>query len=214
MADNLQTLFIIWLAILPGTMFSWSFELLAERWTTGIKNNLLRFARFATLFHILVLPLTYHLWSSYWDQIIKGEYVNLLVWPGVAIYVIVPLSAGLFAGWATRKSEYKWYRWVRFLAGGYPAPRAWDRLFGRKGLSGWVYLQTKSGESKMGFYGQGSYVAGYPASQDIYLAHVVTVDDAGKLQPDELDKSRGLLIRWDEVEYMEFQPSERSRDYG
>ena len=210
MVNTLQALILIWLAILPGTMFVWFFEQLAGRWTTSIRSSLLRSVGYSAIFHVLVLPFTYHLWSSYRDQIIEGEYVNLLVWPGVAIYVIVPLSAAFLVERFIEKLEYKQSWWARTLAGRYPVSSVRELLFSPREVSGWVRLHTKFGESIVGFYGRGSY----SAKQDIYLAHIATVDDADELQLAELDKARGLLIRWDEVEYMEFLPRERSRGDG
>ena len=66
----------------------------------------------------------------------------------------------------------------------------------------------KSGETLVGFYGRGSYAAGYPEPQDIYLSHTVAFNaDSGEFE--ESNESRGLLVRWDEVEYLEFISSER-----
>lgn len=57
--------------------------------------------------------------------------------------------------------------------------------------------------------GRRSYAAGYPEPQDLYLAASVPVDsETGEFllndegTPDLGDG--GLLIRWDEVEYLEF----------
>jgi hypothetical protein len=53
-----------------------------------------------------------------------------------------------------------------------------------------------------------SYAAGYPEPQDLYLAASVEVDpETGEFA---LDDGRpqlgpgGLLVRWEEVEYLEF----------
>ena len=54
-----------------------------------------------------------------------------------------------------------------------------------------------------------SYAAGYPEPQDIYLAASVAVDSVtGEFLIDHEGQvtigSGGLLLRWDEVEYLEF----------
>ncbi len=54
-----------------------------------------------------------------------------------------------------------------------------------------------------------SYAAGYPEPQDLYLAAAVAVDpDTGEFALGEDGEvellSGGLLVRWDEVEYLEF----------
>ena len=211
MTTTLQSLIIIWLAILPGALFIWAFEQSTGKWATGIRYSFLPSIGYSAVFHLFFLPLTYYLWSSYKDPFMTGNYISFWVWILVFPYVILPIIIGLLVGWAIRNEESittKWYRWIRILIGRSPVPRAWDFLFGRYPLSGWVHLRMKSGESLVGFYGQGSYVASYPETQDIYFSHTHAFNaDSGEFE--ESNESRGLLVRWDEVEYLEFIPRER-----
>ena len=60
-----------------------------------------------------------------------------------------------------------------------------------------------------GYYGEDSYVSRYPDLQDIYIGRAVEIDpDSGNIVRDSEGTPRllssGLLIRWDEVEYLEF----------
>ena len=220
MTTTLLSLVIIWMAVLPGALFIWAFEMLAGRWTTSIRGGLLRSVGYSAVFHIIFLPLTYHLRVFYWDRIWEGRYVNPWVWALIAIYVIVPVVLGLLTGWSIRQADSirpKSYLWARLLIGTSPAPRAWDHLFGRGQLVGWIRLRTKSGLYMGGYYGQGSYVAGYPNIQDIYLTRAIEVDPySGAIGIDSegnpLVLPSGLLIRWDEVEYLEFTPIERGNE--
>jgi hypothetical protein len=79
-------------------------------------------------------------------------------------------------------------------------PRAWVRLKLKSGS--WI------GGVFMGVEGAESYAARYPEDQDIYLALTLELDpvtgdlqiDAGKVAT----RPGGILVRWEEVEYMEF----------
>ena len=71
----------------------------------------------------------------------------------------------------------------------------------------------KSGTWIGGVYGTiggvRSYSAGYPEPQDLFLAVGIEVDpDTGEFTVDEDSdiplRPGGLLVRWDEVEYLEF----------
>ena len=216
MTTTLLSLVIIWMAVLPGALFIWAFEMLAGRWTTGIRGGLLRSVGYSAVFHLVFLPLTYHLRVFYWDRIWEGRYVNPWVWAYLSVYVLVPIVLGLLTGLSVRQtysSAHRRYRWARLLIGKSPAPRAWDFLFGQNVIAGWVRFRTKSGLYMGGYYGEDSYVSRYPEPQDIYIGHAVEIDpDSGNIVRDSEGVPRllpsGLLIRWDEVEYLEFTPGE------
>jgi hypothetical protein len=98
------------------------------------------------------------------------------------------------------------------LTGPDPAPRAWDYLFQYEN-DGWIRLRLKSGIWIGGAYadagGRRSYAAGYPEPQDLFLAAVAEVDpETGEFTRDQKGAvtvfDSGLLVRWDEVEYLEF----------
>ena len=205
MTVTLLSLAIIWLAVLPGALFVWAFEQQVGRWTTGIGGGILRSAGHSAVFHFLFAPFTYYLWSHYWDDIARGNRVSLWLWGALAVYTIVPIILGLLVGRSIKREN----RWATYFTGIAPAPRAWDFLFGRAALSGWVLIHTKSGRSIVGFYGKGSYAAGYPEMQDIYLSYIIDENIAPTdLRKNGANKQRGLLIRWDEVEYLELIPSD------
>ena len=211
METALPWLIFIWLAILPGLLFVWGFEQQVGRLTTSIGGGLLRSIGYSAVFHLIFMPLTYHLWSTQWDMIREGNRISLLIWAAMAVYVLIPISMGWLVGSAIRETDWnfhKKYGWTHFLIGPSPAPRAWDYLFRQNDLVGWVRLKTKSGLFKAGIFIEGSYVAGYPEPQDIYLSYTVEADpESGVLLEDAEGEpilhSGGLLIRWDEVEYLE-----------
>jgi hypothetical protein len=126
-------------------------------------------------------------------------------------YVGLPLVGGTTVGRAVRGGR----RWTDLLVGVAPAPRGWDYLFANRELDGWIRLRTKSGVWIGGAWafddesGRQSYAAGYPDEQDQYLAVTVLVDaETGEFVTDQrgIPQATGgsLLIRWSEVEYLEF----------
>lgn len=116
---------------------------------------------------------------------------------------------GTFVGRGQRTRR----RWTRWVIGPNPAPRAWDHLFATE-ADGWVRLRTKSGSWLGGVFadanGRRSYAAGYPAPQDLFLSAAVDIDpDTGEFllgpQGHIALRPGSLLIRWDEVEFLEFR---------
>ena len=61
----------------------------------------------------------------------------------------------------------------------------------------------------VGDEGLRSYAAGYPDEQDLFLAEAYSVDpESGEFELDTngdvVPTGSGILVRWDEVEYLDF----------
>lgn len=208
MPDTFQAVAVLVVALLPGALYVWAFERQAGRWGVGLSDRLLRFVGGSALFHAVAAPLTYWVWADQWHDINSGEPVTWWLWPLVLAYVAVPAVGGTVVGRGVRDEK----GWTTIFTGPDPAPRAWDHLFGQK-AEGWVRLRMKSGVWLGGAYADGngrrSYAAGYPEPQDLYLATAVELDpETGAFAVDEdgnvalLDG--GILVRWEEVEHLEF----------
>lgn len=208
MPDTFQAIGVIVIALLPGALYVWAFERQAGRWGVGLSDRILRFVGGSAVFHSAVAPLTYWLWADQWIRIRDAESLSWWLWPLVMAYVALPVLGGTFVGRGVRREA----RWTAFFTGPDPAPRAWDHLFGQK-ADGWVRLRMKSGGWIGGAYadanGRRSYSAGYPEPQDIYLAAAVDLDpETGEFNFDTAGNipllDGGILVRWEEVEHLEF----------
>jgi len=194
-------------AVLPGALFVWGFERVVGRWAIGLSERILRFLGISAVLHALAAPISYSLWITHLKTSVLREALPLWFWPVTLAYVMVPvlLGSGLAVGFKRDK------RWALLLTGPEPAPTAWDALFGAA-PTGWVLMRLKSKRWIGGAYDEEtSYVGGYPEPADIYLAPEALVDqqtetfvrdDAGEIV--RLDF--GVLVRWDEVEYLEVTP--------
>jgi hypothetical protein len=93
-------------------------------------------------------------------------------------------------------------------------PTAWDAIFSAE-PEGWVLIRLKTGRWIGGRYGDGSYAGGFPEAPDLFLSEECAVDQDtedfvvgpnGDPQPIGAE-NWGLLVRWDEVEYLEVTPT-------
>lgn len=208
-----EALAVAVIAVLPGGFYSWAYESRLGRWGVGLADRLTRFAATSLVLHLLAAPLTY---AIYTDHVRSGALARgdapLWLWPVAAGYVAVPGIAGLVVATGVRRG----WPWARLLTGPAPAPRAWDYFFSSR-PAGFVRLRLKSKVWLAGTLeevpgGRRSYAAGYPDPQDLYLVRTLDIDaetgvvalagPVGAQRPVLLDV--GLLVRWDEVEYLEF----------
>lgn len=208
MPDTFHAVAVLVVALLPGALYVWAFERQPGRWGVGLSDRLLRFVGGSALFHAAVAPLTYWLWADQWDEVRSAEPIGWWLWPLLLAYVALPAAGGTVVGRGVRSEK----AWTTLFTGPDPAPRAWDHLFGQK-ADGWVRLHMKSGVWLGGAYadanGRRSYAAGYPEPQDLFLAAAVELDpETGEFAVDDDGNvallGGGILVRWEEVEHLEF----------
>jgi len=218
MPDTFQAAIAIAIAVGPGALYFWAFERQAGRWGVGLSDRILRFVGLSALFHAAVAPVSYWFWAHQWPEIREGEPVSLWLWGLAVAYVAVPVAGGTAIGFAVRRAM----PWSRWFAGPHPAPRAWDYLFERE-PDGYVRMRLKSGRWIGGlfaeFNGRAPYTAGYPEPQDLLLPATIAVDpETGELPLDATGRvvyRRGaLLVRWDEIEYLQFYEEPGSENDG
>jgi len=214
MVSTFQALAVALLALLPGASYTFAYERVVGGFGVSLSDRLVRFlaasALFAALFSGPGLLLYRNFVAS--GQLGRGDVNALLFEMFVLAYVLVPTAVGSLVGYGQKK---RW-PWVMLLVGDVPEPRAWDYLW-RPGVQGVVRFKLKSGSWLGGVFGttasgQRSYAAGYPEKEDLYLSLQVKVDPVTRSferdpdgRPVPVETGSGLLLRWDEVEYIDFQ---------
>jgi len=204
---------ILIVLLLPGAMCSWMFERLAGRFGIGLKDRALRFMGVsAVLLAFAAWPL-YWVYTNYWDAFVRRETLPWWFWGLPILYIFVPLAAGSLPGLGWKRN----WRWARFIVGRDRAPSAWDHLFQDQPTGG-IRCKLKSGMWIAGLYAETSegtrpFASGYPDPQDLYLPAILRIDtESGELvldangQAEVLDQ--GALLRWRDIEYLEFVPTE------
>ncbi|MGB5796474.1 MAG: DUF6338 family protein [Mycolicibacter algericus] len=217
MPSTFQALGVALLALLPGALYELAREQRSGRWGLRGADQLVRLLAFSVVFQVVIAPLTYWLYAH---DIVTGHFragrpVTGWLWALMCGYLVVPFVFGRFtalghryrSGQLASKRERAVVRLVNLYTDAAPAPRAWDYLFSDRSRKGWIILHLKDG-GRIGGAWQNSYAAGYPDDQDLYLSEQVELTGDGRFQlsedglPRSLEKS--LLIRWDEVRYLDF----------
>lgn len=212
MAGTFQGLAVVLVALIPGALVMWSFERIAGAPGIGFSDRFLRFLGVSVLLHVLAAPASYAIWHNYIRSGAHEGALPLWLWPVALVYVAVPIALGTLLGIGQQRG---WKR-VRALNIGPPPPTAWDAVFSGE-PSGWVLILLKSGRWIGGRYADGSYAGGYPEPPDIFLSEECMVDQekedfildpTGEPKPmGSADEHWGLLVRWDEIEYLEVTPT-------
>jgi Family of unknown function (DUF6338) len=184
---------VLALALLPGAIYTWSFERIAGRWGIGLSDRLYRFVGLSALYQAAIAPITWKVWLKYLRHGAQSaDKLPWWLWPLLLVYLAVPAVAG-----SVMASQLK-----------NKPPTAWDAVFSGT-FSGYVLARLKSGRWIGGEYSEGSHVAGYPEPADIYLAQACVVDQQeGDFVRDAegkpvADSTYGLLVRWSDLEYLE-----------
>ena len=210
MVETFEAIGVAAVALLPGALYVWGFERQVGNWGIGLSDRLFRFFGTSALLHAFIAPLTYWVWAEYIrsGDLGAGRPLPFCLWFLVLAYVVLPFLMGSLVGRGTREGS----DWARFFTGPDPAPRAWDHFFANR-PDGWIRLRLKTGVWVGGAYapsdgGISSYAAGYPEEQDLFLAETVEVDpESGEFifdNDEPIFSGTSLLIRWEEVEFLEF----------
>jgi hypothetical protein len=208
-----QALVSFVVAFLPGAAYTFAYERLVGAFGLGFADRAVRFLTASAVFHALLAGPELLLYQRFvvTGRLARGEVSWVLVEAIAVAYVVLPSALGTLVGHARRRD----WRWLRPLADT-PEPRAWDFLW-RRGVPGVVRLRLRSGTWLAGVYGttsdgRQSYAAGYPEEGDLYLSLQLRVDPmTGEFTRDDEDRPvpvagrSGLLVRWAEIEYLEFQ---------
>lgn len=151
----------------------------------------------------------YWVYVNYWDTFTNRQLPPWWFWGLPIAYIIGPGIIGGLVGYGWKQD----WPGVRFFSGRNRAPRAWDRLF-QDQPAGTVRCKLKSGTWLAGVYAEENggipYASGYPEPQDLYLPAMIDIDSVtGDAITDEEDipivLDRGVLLRWEEVEFLEFE---------
>jgi hypothetical protein len=224
MPSTFPALLIFLLAVLPGAIYIWSFERVVGRWGIGLADRVFRFIAVSAAFQLTFGVVAYVMWTTWayqstnghpgrWarDRATHGTAFPWWVYAVPLAYLLVPALFGTAAGRAVGSRRWHWLGTA--VAGRDPAPRAWDHLFGPR-PSGLVRALLKGdGGWVGGLFGEFSYAAGYPEPQDLYLERAYAFDQAAGTFARDADGfpvplGSGLLVRWDELEFLEFFPEE------
>lgn len=94
-----------------------------------------------------------------------------------------------------------------------PYPTAWDFFFDRREKL-FVLVHLKNGGMIGGYFGGLSYASAFPREGDLYLEKIIKVDARGVFK-EVVAGTKGLLIKKDDYEYLEFfEDLNTSKDKG
>jgi hypothetical protein len=231
MIGTFQALLVAVIAVLPGSVYTIARESRGASWAwrkTDAATLVFRFLTASAVFHVILAPATYHVYQKLvvTHAVAQGLTLPWWSWGWLAAYIAIPYILGVLIedsrGW--KRSDWVLVRWPMsavkwvfgFVAGTDPEPRAWDRLFSTN-RTGYITLKVQDGW-KAGIWYSPAYASAYGEDQDLYIAEQVQVDDDGYLAYDHEGNpvylGVGLLIRWSEVEYLEFVDTSGQQDNG
>lgn len=207
--QGVQSLGLIIALLVPGGLFSWSYERKASSYgRRDIKDRVIRLAAASVLLLTLTAPIAWYAYIEFWQGIISGEasYTWEWFWRWLAsggylagVFLLGPAAAA--ANQALRdcieppKAEKKpcgrIREWIaRYTLGRRPHPTAFEHLATHGPFL--IRAKTKTGQFLAGLYEKSkpedyqltSHASSEPQSQDIYLRRTVFIDNNGNFYED------------------------------
>jgi hypothetical protein len=217
--DTVFGVLVLVVAVLPGLVYTITFERQASGFGVTLADRTLRFVAVSVVFHVLFG------WLEYWvyrvtladrEKILTGEFA--LLWFGVVLLLTIPALAGTVIGglYKTRRSRTGWslirsrlsadreQRLLHLVLGQGPAPRAWDDFFSERPKT-YIRVRTTDGTLLAGLFANRSYAAGFPNDPDLLLEEAWSVSH----ETGELVASLGypLYVAAGQIAWLEIVPS-------
>lgn len=221
-------LFILVVAVLPGSVYTWAYERQASAFGASFTDRTLRFVAVSMCFQlVLAWPEygAYRFAAASTHGFGAGEFGVL--WAVLAILIFVPLGFGTALGglYATRTTREGW-RWIRrflsadmemrllsLLLGRTPAPRAWDHFFSERPTA-YLLIRLLDGRWVAGRFADLSYAGGFPHDQDLFLEEEWAVDqETGQLVGDT-GLGSPLYVPGGQVQLIEVIPYRQCEEAG
>ena len=191
--------------LIPGLNATWIIERLAGRTPLSGAERLFRAVAWSLFIYALASP-----WSLRLTHIVAHRR-GISPWEPISGFALVefvaPALVALCVVWFRRVDWFKGL--LRRLTRVDSRWRSWDVAFSSEGPF-FIRAKLKSGERVGGLFGgPSSFASGYPEPQEVFLEQAWSLDDVGTpVEP--LPGSRGLLVRQDDVEVLEFLEVERN----
>jgi hypothetical protein len=209
--STFQALAVALLAVIPGAAYVFTLESRLGSFKSSLADRSTRLLAASAVFIALFSAPLYVLYRHYiTSHLLQSGHASALAIELIALgYLAIPFCCALVVALGVRR------RWPLFnvLWSESSEPRAWDYAWNSR--SAIIRLRLKSGTWLGGnFIGSewpspSSYASGYPEEGDLYFAEQVAVDATdGSFIAEAGDEpviiKRGLLIRWADIEYVEF----------
>ena len=186
------------LFLIPGLNCTWIIERLAGRTPLSGTERLFRAIAWSLLIYAMASPWLLrvgnrvaerrHVWP--WEPVIGLS----------AVEFVAPILLGLLVVWVRRVGWFK--ALSRRLTRIDSRVSSWDVAFSSQGPF-FVRAKLRTGDRIGGLFASSSFASAYPEPQDIYLEQAWQLTEDGTLD-EPVPGSRGLLLRQDDVEVLEF----------
>ncbi len=192
-----ENIYLVFAFILPGFILQSMIGWFVPRSKQSEFVAGLQFLKLGVLNLALCSPVVYLLLSS--DYFLEHPVRSALAW--FAVLFVVPAAAGLLLGHLHQNGKLRTFvRAVGFSLVS-PIPTSWDYVFTSKSEV-WVLVTLKDGGQLGGFRGRHSFASSDGQERDIFLETVFKITNHGEWK--KTDRSSGILIRGDEIRFIEF----------
>lgn len=106
MPATLTSLLIVFVAVLPGALYTWAFEREIGRWGVGLSDRVLRFIGTSSIFLAVLAYPAHYLWrnylhvptgSAFTNRVTSGADLPPWLYSVPVLYVAIPLALGTVA---------------------------------------------------------------------------------------------------------------------
>lgn len=199
MITNFDMLFYTMSFVVPGFIIYYIKAKFSPEKQENVANYVFRYMFYSSFNFALISPVIY--WGVKSKFYIEHPFRTAGFWM-IAMF-FCPIILGISIGIANQK---EWYKQILNKFGINPIheiPTAWDYKFSNIEDRSWIIVTTKDDKKIMGLYFSNSFASSEVGERDLYLEkqYIRNRYDTDWI---ELPNSKGVLIKADQIKFLEF----------
>lgn len=197
--ESIEMLFCVIAFLAPGFILFYIKSKFVPQKQEDTTAFILRYLFYSITLHLLCLPIIYCILKSNYH--IEHPFRTLII--AISLILFVPIITGVILGIIQQKGLDKLLLNKIGVNTIHTTPTAWDYKFSSIEDYSWIIVTTKDDKKFMGYFAQKSFASSEVIERDLYCEKLFTRnnDDTDWI---ENDNNEGILIRADEIKYLEF----------
>lgn len=197
--ESFEMLFCVIAFLAPGFILFYIRAKFVPQKQEDTTAFILRYLFYSITLHLLCSPIVYCILKNNYH--VEHPFRTLVI--AVSLIILLPIIIGSMLGIIQQKGWDKLFFNKIGINTIHTTPTAWDYKFSSIDKHEWIIVTTTENKKFLGYFGSGSFASSEALERDLYFQklYIRNADDTDWI---ENGNNAGILIRYDNIKYLEF----------